>query len=197
MRPSNNSIQKGVTLWFTGLPCAGKTTLARAVAKKLKSSGLLVEHLDGDALRRTFSRNLGFSKEDRLTHVKRVAYVAALLTRSNIITLVSLISPYRQMRKTARQMIGKFIEIYVRCPLAVCEKRDVKGMYRLARKGRIKNFTGISDIYEEPLNPDILVDTQASHPQACVRNIIDSLERGEWILPRRHFEKSLSKTNQI
>lgn len=171
------SSQKGFTLWFTGLPCAGKTTLARAAARKLKAAGQLVEHLDGDTLRRTVSKDLSFSKKDRVIHLKRAARIALLLNQSGVITLVSLISPYRKTRQAIRRSIGDFVEVYVRCPLKVCEKRDVKGMYRLARVGKIKNFTGISGIYEAPLRPEILVDTEKQTPAACIKTILSYLRK--------------------
>lgn len=175
------SAEKGFTLWFTGLPCAGKTSLASALFKKFKSAGYEVEHLDGDALRRSLSKDLGFSKKDRKTHVLRVATIASLLNKNGVITLVSLISPHRLTRRKARQMIGNFIEAYVRCPVKVCERRDVKGHYRLARAGRLKHFTGVSDPYEKPMAPEITVLTDQAAIEACVRQIMAYLERSGWI----------------
>lgn len=175
------SAQKGFTLWFTGLPCAGKTTLACAVERRLKAAGRLVEHLDGDTLRRTVSKDLGFSKKDRDIHLKRAARMAAFMNRDGVITLVSLISPYRKTRQVVRRSIGDFVEVYARCPLKVCEKRDVKGMYRLARAGRLKHFTGISDPYEKPMAPEITVLTDQTTVEACTRQIMDYLARSGWI----------------
>lgn len=191
------SVQKGFTLWFTGLPCAGKTSLASALFKKFKSAGCPAEHLDGDVLRKSLSKDLGFSKEDRKIHVLRVATVAALLSQNGIITLVSLISPHRLTRRKARQMIGKFVEVYVRCPIEVCEKRDVKGHYRLARAGRLKHFTGVSDPYEKPSAAEITVLTDQAGVEACARQIMDYLERSGWIGRKTTDpEKSAAKTLQ-
>ena len=164
--------QKGFTLWFTGLPCSGKTTLSLAVRDELARLKLPVRHLDGDELRKKISKDLGFTKKDRLEHIRRVAGIAAEHTRRGSAVLVSLISPYRSARETARRQIGSFIEIYVHCALAVCEKRDVKGMYRLARAGKIKNFTGISDVYEAPLSSEITVDTAAADVKTCADKIM-------------------------
>ncbi len=162
-------------LWFTGLPCSGKTTLSDAVEKELLALGLAVEHLDGDVIRKKFSPELGFSKKDREAQIERVAFEAAMLTKNGVITLASIISPYRAMRQNARQIISGFIEIYVRCPLEVCERRDVKGMYALARKGVIKNFTGISDVYEAPTSAEIVVNTDVMDVKSCVDSIMGYL----------------------
>ena len=163
---------KGFVLWFTGLPCSGKTTLSMAVEKKLRSAGHPVESLDGDAFRKELCPDLGFSKKDRIANISRVAYVASLLSRNGVATLVSFVSPYREMREKARSRIENFIEVYVRCPLEVCEKRDVKGMYRLARAGKIKDFTGVSDPYEAPSHPEIIVDTDTSDVESCRDKIL-------------------------
>lgn len=163
---------QGFTLWFTGLPCSGKSTLARAVSRCLSSSGLPVEELDGDLVRKKLSRGLGFSTKDRMANVERVSFVAGLLTRQGVVAVVSLVSPYRKMRAAARKSAGNFIEIYTRCPIRVCEKRDVKGMYRLARKGKIRRFTGVSDPYEEPVAPEIVVDTDRMTVKACVESVM-------------------------
>ena len=172
---------KGFALWFTGLPCSGKTTLSNAIEKELLALDLKLEHLDGDVIRQKLSPELGFSQKDRETQVNRVAFEASLLVRNGIITLVSVISPYRALREKARKEIPSFVEIYVRCPLSVCEKRDVKGMYKLAREGRIKNFTGVSDIYEEPLAPEITVNTDLADVGSCVEKILGFLEYKELI----------------
>jgi len=151
--------QKGVTLWFTGLPCSGKSAIADIVAEKLKAQGLRAERLDGDIVRQDLTRDLGFSKEDRDENIRRVTFVAKLLARNGVAVLVSFISPYREMRDRARQQIQNFVEIYVKCPVEVCAKRDVKGMYQKAMRGEIKEFTGVSDPYEEPLRPEIFLET--------------------------------------
>ena len=151
--------QKGVTLWFTGLPCSGKSAVADALADRLRAQGLRAERLDGDIVRQDLTRDLGFSKADRDENIRRVTFVAKLLARNGVAVLVSFISPYRQMRDRARQQIQNFMEIYVKCPLETCVKRDVKGMYQKAMRGEIKEFTGVSDPYEEPLRPELVLET--------------------------------------
>lgn len=167
--------QKGVTVWFTGLSGAGKSTLADALEKKLRGQGLKIERLDGDIVRQSLTKDLGFSKEDRDKNIERVTFVAKLLTRNGVMSLVSFISPYRAMRDYARKETGNFVEVYVKCPLEVCAGRDVKGLYAKAQKGEIPNFTGVNDPYEEPLNPEITVETQAKPLDECVDFIISRL----------------------
>jgi adenylylsulfate kinase len=151
--------ERGFVVWLTGLSGAGKTTIAHALAERLKSAGYKVEILDGDVVRQHFSKGLGFSKEDRIENIKRVAYVAHLLARNGVVVIVALISPYREGRNYARQLIGDFVEVYVKCPLNVLIERDVKGLYAKALRGEIQNFTGISDPYEPPENPEVVVET--------------------------------------
>ena len=151
--------QKGVTLWFTGLPCSGKSAVADLPAERLKDRGYRVERLDGDIVRRSLTRDLGFSKEDRDENIRRVAFVAKLLTRNDVFVLTSFISPYRDVRAHARREIGRFLEVYTKCSLEECMRRDVKGMYKKAIEGKIKEFTGVSDPYEEPVDPEILLET--------------------------------------
>jgi adenylyl-sulfate kinase len=151
--------QKGVTLWFTGLPCSGKSAVADLLAERLKDRGYRVERLDGDIVRRSLTRDLGFSKEDRDENIRRVAFVAKLLTRNDVFVLTSFISPYRDVRAHARREIGRFLEVYTKCSLEECMRRDVKGMYQKAIEGKIKEFTGVSDPYEEPVDPEILLET--------------------------------------
>jgi len=151
--------QKGVTLWFTGLPCSGKSAIADIVAEKLKAQGLRAERLDGDVVRQDLTRDLGFSKADRDENIRRVTFVAKLLARNGVAVLVSFISPYREMRDRARQQVRNFVEIYVKCPVEVCAQRDVKGMYQKAMRGEIKEFTGVNDPYEEPLHPELVLET--------------------------------------
>ncbi len=177
----------GFTLWFTGLPCSGKTSISVEVEKRLRQAGHRVERLDGDVLRKELSRDLSFSKEDREKNIERVAFVASALSRNGVIAIVSLVSPYRSMREAARKKINSFIEVYVRCPLEVCEKRDVKGMYRMAREGKIKNFTGISDPYEEPKTPDILIDSDRMSLKASVDVLFAFLEERKYVLPTNPF----------
>lgn len=147
--------QRGVTVWLTGLSGAGKTTICQVVEKELRTQGYKVEVLDGDVVRQHLSKELGFSKEDRNENIRRIAFVAHLLTRNDVIVLVSVISPYCAMREQVRQCIGDFIEAYVNAPLEVCEQRDVKGLYKKVRSGEIKHFTGIDDPYEVPLQPEV------------------------------------------
>ena len=170
----NNS--KGLTLWFTGLSSAGKSTLARAVYERLSSCGYRLELLDGDEVRKYLSKGLGFSKEDRDDNIRRIGYVAELLTRHGVITLVSVISPYRSVRQEVRERIGNFIEIYVNAPLAVCEQRDVKGLYRKARSGEIHDFTGIDDPYEVPLSPEIECHTDIETLEESVEKVLREIE---------------------
>ncbi|GGF99227.1 adenylyl-sulfate kinase [Paenibacillus abyssi] len=153
--------QQGSVLWFTGLSGAGKTTTARCVEEKLRSQGRRVELFDGDVMRETICKGLGFSREERFENTRRIAWVSKLLSRNGVDVIVSAITPYQEMRAFARQEIPGFVEIYVKCPLQECERRDVKGLYAKARRGELKHFTGISDPYEEPLHPEITVDTSA------------------------------------
>jgi adenylyl-sulfate kinase len=164
--------QKGVTLWFTGLPCSGKSAIADRVAEILKDRGYRVERLDGDIVRRSLTRDLGFSREDRNENIRRVTFVAKLLTRNDVFVLTSFISPYRDIRAHARREIGSFLEVYTRCPLEVCISRDVKGMYKKAMAGQIKEFTGVSDPYEEPENPEILIDSDKESLEASAAKVL-------------------------
>lgn len=150
----------GFTLWLTGLSGAGKSTIATAVAVELARHGIRVEVLDGDEVRQNLSKGLGFSREDRDTNIRRIAYVAKLLTRNGVAVIAAAISPYRAVREEARREIGNFVEVYVRASLDACIRRDAKGLYRKALAGEIPQFTGVSDPYEEPLTPDLVVDTE-------------------------------------
>ena len=156
---SRVTAQRGLTVWFTGLSGAGKTTICRAVATELLAYGLQVEVIDGDVIRNHLCRDLGFSKHDRDENIRRIAFVAQLLTRNGAIVLVSAISPYREGRDAARRTIGNFVEVYVSTPLEVCEVRDPKDLYQKARAGKIQGFTGIDDPYEPPLSPEVVCDT--------------------------------------
>ena len=171
------SMQKGFTLWLTGLSGAGKTTIANRTADILRERGIQgLEILDGDLVRTNLSKGLGFSREDRNTNIQRITFVADLLTRNDIVTIVAAISPYRESREYARKQIKNLIEVFVKCPLDVLTKRDVKGLYIKALKGEISNFTGVSDPYEEPLNPEVSVETDKETPEESVRKIIEKLE---------------------
>jgi len=150
---------KGFTLWFTGLACSGKSVLADALAEDLKKRGMKVERLDGDVVRKSLTRDLGFSDDDRRMNIERVTFVAKLLTRNGVAVLASFISPFNDIREYSRKEIGSYILVYVKCPIEVCEQRDMKGMYTKARAGEIKQFTGIDSPFEEPEKADIIVDT--------------------------------------
>ncbi|MEL6403585.1 MAG: adenylyl-sulfate kinase [Chloroflexota bacterium] len=165
----------GFTLWFTGLSGAGKTTVAKALYTRLEEMGMRVERLDGDVVRQSLTKDLGFSKEDRDKNIERVTFVAKLLSRNNVAVLASFISPYAKTRDYVRNETTNFIEVHVSAPLEVCEERDVKGMYAKARSGEIKNFTGISDPYEEPQNPDILLPTHEQTLEESVEMLIEEL----------------------
>lgn len=167
---------RGVTLWFTGLSGAGKTTISRAVEQELRERGCKVEILDGDIVRENLTKGLGFSKEDRDTNIRRIGFVAQLLTRNGVIVLVSAISPYRAIREEVRQQIGDFVEVFVNAPLAVCEERDVKGLYQRARAGEIKMFTGIDDPYEPPLNAEVECQTNLETLEESVAKVLTKLE---------------------
>ena len=173
--------QKGVTVWFTGLSGAGKTALAVPLEEELHRRGLRVERLDGDIVRQGLTRDLGFGKEDRDKNIERVTFVAKLLTRNGVAVLCSFISPYRERRNLSRQEIGEFVEVFVECPLEVCAQRDVKGMYAKALAGEIENFTGVSDPYEEPENPEIVCHTAQETLEESAAKVIAYLEGQAYI----------------
>jgi adenylyl-sulfate kinase len=165
----------GVVLWFTGLSGAGKSTLAEAVVPKLRALGKRVEFLDGDIVRTHLSKGLSFSREDRDTNVARIAFVAHLLARNGVFVLVAAISPFRVTREHARALIGEFVEVHVAPPLEECIRRDVKGLYKKAIAGEIQQFTGISDPYEEPLDPELKIDTSKGSVDDAVAKILAKL----------------------
>jgi len=172
------------TLWFTGLSGAGKSTLSQLVAKELKERGQKVEILDGDEVRTHLSQGLGFTKEDRDTNVRRIGYVCKLLTRNGVWAVSAAISPYREGREYNRAQIKDFIEIYVECPLEKLAERDVKGLYKKAIAGEIKNFTGVSDPYEPPTNPEITVNSSTETVEKSFAKILGYLENRN-LIPKR------------
>ncbi|MDB9493116.1 adenylyl-sulfate kinase [Spirulina major CS-329] len=173
--------QRGVTVWFTGLSGAGKTTISQVVAERLRSQGYKLEVLDGDIVRTNLTKGLGFSKEDRDENIRRIGFVSHLLTRNGVIVIVSAISPYRTIREEVRARVGSFVEVFVNAPLAVCEERDVKGLYKRARSGEIKQFTGISDPYEPPANPEIECRTDLEDLEESVETVLSVLKEGGYI----------------
>src|SRR4028119_1820457 len=168
---------QGVTLWFTGLSGSGKTTIAKAVAHELRVRHCKLEMLDGDIVRTNLSKGLSFSKEDRDINVRRIGFVANLLSRNGVVAITAAISPYRAIRDEIRQMTENFMEVYVNAPLEVCEGRDVKGLYAKARAGEIKGFTGIDDPYEEPVNPEIICYTERESVEESVKKVLTKLEQ--------------------
>ncbi|GIU72159.1 MAG: adenylyl-sulfate kinase [Candidatus Nitrosocaldaceae archaeon] len=170
------STEKGFVIWLTGLPGAGKTTIAKNLAPKLEALGLKVELFDGDEVRKQLSPDLGFSKKDRELHARRVAYLAKILAKHGIVSIVSLISPYREFREYARDLIKDFIEVYVKASLDTCIKRDPKGLYKKALNGEIKDLTGLQDVYEEPLKPEVIVNTEDEDVEESCNKIIDKLK---------------------
>jgi adenylyl-sulfate kinase len=170
-------VREGFVVWLTGLPGSGKTTIARQLEPRLRSLGWPVEVLDGDEIRQNLSKGLGFSRGDRETHLKRVAYVAKLLSRSGVAVIAAFISPYRSIREYARKETTNFVEVYVKCSVQTCAERDPKGLYKKASSGQIKDLTGPQDPYEEPLRPDLIVDTEELTVGQSVGAIIDKLNQ--------------------
>jgi len=168
-------MRNGFVVWLTGLPGSGKTTIAQALAPKLVAMDWPVEILDGDEIRTNLSKGLGFSREDRETHLKRVIYVAKLLSRNRVAVIGALISPYRNIRDLARKETTNFLEIFVKCSIETCAKRDPKGLYKKASTGQIKDLTGPQDLYEEPLNPDLIIDTERLNLTESVETILSKL----------------------
>jgi len=173
-----NATDKGLTLWFTGLSGSGKSTLATYLTPKLKELGKKVEILDGDEVRENLSKGLGFSKEDRDTNIRRIGFVANILARNGVVAITAAISPYRDVRNEIRAKAqAAFVEVYVHCPIDVLEDRDTKGLYKKAKAGIIKNFTGISDPYEAPENPEVTVDTSKETIEESAEKILAYLRK--------------------
>lgn len=183
---------KGFTIWFTGLSGAGKSTLSEAIQQRLNARGRNVEILDGDIVRTHLSKGLGFSREDRDTNIKRIAFVCGLLTRNGVACISAAISPYRETRAWARNEIGNFVEIYVKCPIEVCRQRDVKGLYKLVDEGKIKNFTGVDDPYEEPEQPELVVETDKESVDVSVQRILTRLEELGYLEPEETTEDEIA-----
>ncbi len=167
---------QGFTLWFTGLPCSGKSTLAQHVAAELTRRGRGVEIMDGDVVRSNLTKGLGFSKEDRDENIRRIGFVCALLSRHGAVAIAAAISPYRSIRDEVRSKTENFVEVYVNTPLELCIQRDVKGMYRKALAGEIKNFTGVDDPYEPPLHPELVIETHNEPEEVSAGRILSKLE---------------------
>ena len=176
--------QKGFTIWFTGLSGSGKSTLSRRVESELRRRGIQkVEVLDGDVIRTNLSRGLGFTKEDREANIRRIGFVCGLLSRNGVVAIAAAISPYREVRDQNRKEITDFVEVYCKCPVQVCIERDVKGLYRKALAGEIKNYTGIDDPYEEPLNPEVILETDRETAEESVGKIMTRLENLGYLPP--------------
>ena len=169
---SPTTIPGGITIWLTGLSGAGKTTIGKELVRHLQAAGEQVEFLDGDVLRQTLCRGLGFSYEDRCENIRRIGFLAELLTRHGITVIVAVISPYQSIREEVRQRLDSFLEVYVNAPLAVCEQRDVKGLYKRTRAGEIQQFTGVSDPYEPPLSPEVVCYTDRETIDESVARIL-------------------------
>ena len=182
---------KGFCLWFTGLSGAGKTTISTLVEEELKQRRNRLEILDGDVIRENLSKGLGFSKKDRDTNIRRIAFVADLLSRNGVPVITAAISPYQEIRDEARELMGhRFIEVYIEASVETCAKRDVKGLYEKAFKGEIKEFTGVSDPYEPPLSPEIVCHTEQETPEESAQKLIAYLEQRE-LIPRERAVASV------
>jgi len=182
---------RGFTLWFTGLSGAGKTTISEIVEKELRERLGRVEVLDGDIVRTNLSKGLGFSKADRDTNILRIGFVAKLLTRNGVPVIVSAISPYKEARDMVRRDIEEdFIEVFVDCPVDVCAQRDVKGLYKKARAGEIKQFTGVSDPYEPPAAPELVLRTDEEEAHDSARKVIAKLEELGYVWPVEEFDRA-------
>lgn len=174
---------RGVTVWFTGLSGAGKTTISHEIGERLKAAGCKLEILDGDIVRTNLTKGLGFSKEDRDENIRRIGFVSNLLSRNGVIVLVSAISPYREIREEVRSKTADFIEVFVNAPIEECEKRDVKGLYQKARAGEIKGFTGIDDPYEAPINPEVECRTDLEDLEESIAKVMGKLTELGYITP--------------
>ncbi len=180
---SNTKLKQGLTCWFTGLSGSGKSTVASAVAKELKEKypDLKIEILDGDEIRENLCKDLSFSKEDRMTNIQRIAFLAGKISKHGVLVLVPVIAPYKEARDKARMLSENFCEVYVKASIEEVTKRDVKGLYKKALAGEIKNFTGISDPYEEPENPELLINTEKEDLSASVEKVLNYLSTNHYL----------------
>lgn len=176
-------MDKGFTIWFTGLSGSGKTTVSRMIGDTLRKNGYKVEILDGDVVRENLSKGLGFSKEDRDINIRRIGFVCNLLSRNGVIAIAAAISPYKAIRDENRKLIGRFCEVYMECSIEELTRRDVKGLYKKAIAGEIKNFTGVSDPYEAPEHAEVVCDTAREKPQESHDRILKRLEEMKFIRP--------------
>jgi adenylyl-sulfate kinase len=187
---SEVSQEQGFTLWFTGLSGAGKSTLANLAALEIRERGHRVEILDGDEVRTHLSKGLGFSKEDRDTNIRRIGYVCSLLARNGVVAISAAISPYREIRGEVRRAHDRFFEVFVKCSLDELVRRDVKGLYEKALRGEIKNFTGVSDPYEEPIDPELIVESDRESVEESLARLIGTLEERGYIIAAQPEKKS-------
>jgi adenylylsulfate kinase len=164
---------QGCVIWLTGLSGSGKSTIAKILESRFRSLGLKVECLDGDELRKAISPDVGFSRQDRELHCRRVTYISGLLAKNGIISIAALVSPYKSIRKYARENIQNFVEVWVKCSLDTCIKRDPKKLYKNASEGKISNMTGLQDPYEPPTNAEVVIDTETSNPDQCAEKIMN------------------------
>ena len=174
-------MKKGMVIWLTGLPCSGKTSISKEIEKYFKGKDLPIQRLDGDVVRETISKDLGFSKEDRDLNIERISYLAQMLSDNGVNVVSAFVSPYQKMRDFTRGLCENFVEVYIDCSIEECRNRDVKGMYAKAAKGEIKNFTGVQDPYEIPENPDIIVNTENENLKESAKHVIDYLIKNKTI----------------
>jgi adenylyl-sulfate kinase len=186
---------EGFTLWFTGLSGAGKTTVSKIIADELRARGLKVEVLDGDVVRENLSKGLGFSKQDRDTNIRRIGWVCEVLTRNGVVAIAAAISPYRAIRDENRAKIGRFVEVYCQAPLEVLAARDVKGLYKKALAGEIRNFTGVDDPYEPPLNAEVTVYSDRERVEESSAKVLRKLEVLGYI-PKANRELGIANLRQ-
>jgi len=177
MESAKRYATRGATVWFTGLPCSGKTTVSQRVAERLRAASVRVEVLDGDVIRTNLSKGLGFSKADRDTNVRRVGFVCNLLSRNGVIAIAAVVSPYRTIRDELRAATDNFVEVFVNCPVQECQRRDVKGMYAKALRGEIENFTGVDDPYETPTDAEIELSTETETVDESVDTVLSVLQK--------------------